>query len=100
MDRQKFAQDGFDRFANNGQKKKFALGCQMQGCRTFGTMEPQVVSEGLVCCQERFFLVPDNTCWLVWHLTLVLAKELIEGLLFHSSLSWYIPHFVLFLLCS
>ena len=31
----------------------------MQGCR-FGTMEPQVVPEGLVWCQEQFFLVPDN----------------------------------------
>ena len=43
------------------------------------------------------FLVPDNSCLLVWHLTLALAKELTKDLLFHFSLSRYILHFVLFL---
>ena len=34
---------------------------------------------------RAIFLVPDNSCWLVWHLKLVLAKELIKGLCLNNN---------------
>ena len=43
----------------------------------------------VLCGVKSNFWVPDNLCWLVWHLTLKLAKQLNKGLRLTSVLK---PH--------